>query len=115
MGKSLRCSVPKPGINEDQPPWFTIRPYIKNTVLRLHEELLDFALFMKHTEEEITARRKWVCTIGSACRAMWPSCKVRVFGSFFTGLSLPNGDVDIAILDVPCQPATAMKMLADHL
>jgi len=108
-------SDPKPGVSEDQPPWLVVRPYLENTVLRLHEELLDFAQFMKHTREEVVARRKWVRTIGNSCRALWPDCQVRVFGSFFTGLCLPNGDVDVAVLDVPCKPATAMKILADHM
>ena len=66
------------------------------------KELLDFAAFMKHTREEVKARREWVQTIASSARVLWPSCKIRVFGSFFTGLSLPNGDVDIAVLGVQC-------------
>mmetsp|Transcript_14255 Transcript_14255/g.33651 ORF Transcript_14255/g.33651 Transcript_14255/m.33651 type:complete len:475 (-) Transcript_14255:68-1492(-) len=102
-------------LDAEQPPWFVARPQIGNAVLRLHEELLDFSDFMKHTPEEILARREWVTTIGKACRALWPECQVRVFGSFFTGLSLPNGDVDIAVWDVPCSAPTAMKLLADHM
>uniref|UniRef100_A0A7S4RVS5 Polymerase nucleotidyl transferase domain-containing protein n=1 Tax=Alexandrium monilatum TaxID=311494 RepID=A0A7S4RVS5_9DINO len=105
----------RPAAEESQPPWFVPRPHLENAVLRLHEELLDFAQFMKHTNDEVHARRQWVRTIASACRTMWPQCQIRVFGSFFTGLSLPNGDVDVAILDVPCKPPTAMKMLADHM
>lgn len=108
-------AAPKAAIDEHMPPWFEARPHIENTVLRLHEELLDFVVFMQHSPEEVEARRDWVRTIGNACRSLWPSCEVRVFGSFFTGLSLPNGDVDIAILDVPCRPATAMKILADKM
>lgn len=102
-------------LEEPPPPWFVPRPHIENPVLRLHEELIDFADFMKHGPEEVKARRKWVATIKRACRALWQNCKVSVFGSFFTGLSLPNGDVDVAVLDVPCSPATAMKALAEHM
>ncbi|CAK0828557.1 unnamed protein product [Prorocentrum cordatum] len=98
-----------------QPPWFVARPGIDNVVLRLHEELLDFQEFMRHTDEEAQTRQEWVRTIGETCRSMWPSCQVRVFGSFYTGLSLPNGDVDVAVLDVPCKNTTAMKMLANAL
>merc|ERR1719247_1407554 len=108
-------SARRAAVDEHAPPWFEARPHIDNTVLRLHEELLDFVAFMQHSQEEVEARRDWVRTIGSACRALWPKCQVRVFGSFFTGLSLPNGDVDVAILDVPCKPATAMKLLADRM
>lgn len=102
-------------VDDGQPPWFVMRPHIDNTVLRLHEELLDFVHFMRHSREEVSARRAWVQTIGVACRKLWPQCQVRVFGSFFTGLSLPNADVDVAVLDVSCKPSTAMKMLADHM
>eukprot|EP00438_Fugacium_kawagutii_P031625 Skav216549 [mRNA] locus=scaffold1776:286596:287948:- [translate_table: standard] len=102
-------------VDEGQPPWFVSRPHIENTVLRLHEEILDFIDFMQHTREEIHARRKWVQSIKEACVALWPACKVVVFGSFFTGLSLPNGDVDVAVSEIPCKSGTAMKMLADHM
>lgn len=101
--------------DEGQPPWFVPRPHIENTVLRLHEEILDFVDFMQHTREENCARRKWVQSIKEACVALWPACKVSVFGSFFTGLSLPNGDVDVAVSEIPCKSGTAMKMLADHM
>ena len=102
-------------LDEGQPPWFVSRPHIENTVLRLHEEILDFVDFMQHTREEVQARRKWVQSIKEACVALWPACKVSVFGSFFTGLSLPNGDVDVAVSEVPCKSSTAMKMLADYM
>eukprot|EP00927_Polykrikos_kofoidii_P045647 TRINITY_DN39679_c0_g2_i1.p1 TRINITY_DN39679_c0_g2~~TRINITY_DN39679_c0_g2_i1.p1 ORF type:complete len:493 (-),score=97.32 TRINITY_DN39679_c0_g2_i1:78-1556(-) len=101
--------------DETQPPWFIMRPHIDNTLLRLHEEILDFVAFMKHTPKEKHARRDWVQTVTTACKAMWPDCKVRVFGSFYTGLSLPNADVDVAVLGVPCKPVTGMKMLAEHM
>jgi len=61
------------------------------------------------------SRRAWVQTIATACKTLWPDCKVRVFGSFSTGLSLPNGDVDVAVLGVGCKPATAMKILAEDM
>lgn len=100
---------------EGLPPWFEARPHIDNVILRLHEELLDLMNFMKHQQEEVEARESWVTTIGTCCRTLWPDCQVHVFGSYSTGLSLPNGDVDVAILDVPCEPAIAMKMLANHM
>lgn len=106
---------PKNAADEGLPPWFVMRPHIDNTVLRLHEELLDFMKFMQHTKEEVQKRRAWVQTIADHCRAMWPECKVRIFGSFYTGLSLPNGDVDISVIGVECKPATAMKMLTENM
>jgi len=102
-------------LNECQPPWFVQRTSIENAVLRLHEEILDFVEFMSHTREEVDARRNWVLTISTACKTLWPACQVSVFGSFYSGLSLPNGDVDVAVWDIPCKGTTAMKMLADYL
>jgi len=102
-------------VDENQPPWYVARPHLENVALRLHEELLDFVQFMKHTPEEVQARRNWVRTIGGVCRKLWPTSQIRIFGSFFTGLSLPNGDVDVAVLNVPCRPGTAMKILADTM
>mmetsp|Transcript_8267 Transcript_8267/g.10271 ORF Transcript_8267/g.10271 Transcript_8267/m.10271 type:complete len:479 (-) Transcript_8267:11-1447(-) len=113
--KTGMSSKRKRVVDEGQPPWFVPRPHIENAVLRLHEEILDFVDFMQHTREEIHARRKWVQSIKEACVALWPACKVSVFGSFFTGLSLPNGDVDVAVSEIPCKSGTAMKMLADHM
>lgn len=110
-----RPAPSRPASEDDQPPWFVMRPSIDNPVLRLHEELLDFFDFMQHTPHELTARREWVQTVTDCCRELWPGCKVRVFGSFYTGLSLPNGDVDIAVTDVPCKQGTAMKILADRM
>lgn len=106
---------PKRVVDEHQPPWYVARPHLDTVALRLHEEVLDFVHFMKHTPEEIEARRSWVRTIGGVCRTLWPQSEIRIFGSFFTGLSLPNGDVDVAVLNVPCRPGTAMKILADTM
>mmetsp|Transcript_43328 Transcript_43328/g.92755 ORF Transcript_43328/g.92755 Transcript_43328/m.92755 type:complete len:636 (-) Transcript_43328:232-2139(-) len=101
--------------DETLPPWFVERDHIDNVILRLHEELLDFLHFMKFTKGEVKARREFIRTIGLAARRLWPQSEVRIFGSFYTGLSLPNGDVDVAILNVPCRAGTAMKILADAM
>ena len=112
---TVKAKAKRREMDSGQPPWFVPRPHIENTVLRLHEELLDFVDFMQHTREEVQARRRWVQSIKEACVALWPCCKVVVFGSFFTGLSLPNGDVDVAVTEVGCKSGTAMKRLADHM
>jgi len=91
------------------------RPSLENAVLRLHEELLDFAHFMKHTPAEVQARTRWVKALKGACRKIWPSCKVQVFGSFFTGISLPNGDVDMVVTKMTDEPSVAMKKLGELL
>mmetsp|Transcript_91948 Transcript_91948/g.231189 ORF Transcript_91948/g.231189 Transcript_91948/m.231189 type:complete len:490 (-) Transcript_91948:113-1582(-) len=115
VGKGGGTSSRRAVVKENQPPWYVARPHLENVALRLHEELLDFDQFMKHTPEEIQARRDWVRTIGGVCRNLWPKSQIRIFGSFYTGLSLPNGDVDVAVLNVPCRPGTAMKILADTM
>lgn len=112
---SVGTATNKPDIDENAPPWLEVRPHLDNVVLRLHEEMIDFTNFMKFSPEEVQARRDWVKTIGAVCKKLWPECELRIFGSFFTGLSLPNGDVDVTVLNVPCKAGTAMKILADTM
>lgn len=115
MGCAAVAPSGRIAVDENQPPWFVMRPHVENVALRLHEELLDFMDFMKPTKFEVETRRNWVRTIAKAAKTLWPKCEVRIFGSFFTGLTLPNGDVDVSVLNCPCKPATGMKMLVDHM
>ena len=111
------CKLPAAGSKERDeaaPPWFLKRP-VKHPVLRLHEELLDFSGFMQPSACELCARKLWVRVIAASCHKLWPSCKVRVFGSFHTGLLLATGDVDVAVTSVPCTPDAAMNLLAEDL
>eukprot|EP00927_Polykrikos_kofoidii_P074915 TRINITY_DN7096_c0_g1_i1.p1 TRINITY_DN7096_c0_g1~~TRINITY_DN7096_c0_g1_i1.p1 ORF type:complete len:674 (-),score=133.78 TRINITY_DN7096_c0_g1_i1:87-2060(-) len=101
---------------EAPPPWFAIRDE-PSVTLRLHEELIDFSAFMRQSVKETAARNEWVDSIRFAAKSLWPSCEVSLFGSFATGLCLPNADVDVAItgIDDAIRVTTAMKQLAEKL
>lgn len=96
------------------PPWFFAREH-ESVNLRLHEELLDFTAFIRPTERELRARRRWVAQLDGAARSLWPACAVEVFGSSSTGLCLPSADVDVALCNVADRQTTAMKRLAERL
>eukprot|EP00811_Abedinium_folium_P024091 NODE_3381_length_2046_cov_3.501303.p1 GENE.NODE_3381_length_2046_cov_3.501303~~NODE_3381_length_2046_cov_3.501303.p1 ORF type:complete len:636 (+),score=231.68 NODE_3381_length_2046_cov_3.501303:95-2002(+) len=104
------------GDETDQPPpWY--HPRDQSSVnLHLHEELLDFASFMKPTDEEVNARHAWVARIEEVAQSMWPSSKAHLFGSTTTGLCLPCADVDISVTKpTGIRATTAMKRLAEKL
>jgi len=111
---------PKPAKAEDEvselPPWLVYRDEPSEVSLRLHEELLDFAAFMRPTIIESAARDAWTHTLQQASESLWPQARVHVFGSTATKLNLPNADVDVAIVNIEgVRATTAMKKLAELL
>eukprot|EP00931_Biecheleriopsis_adriatica_P064687 TRINITY_DN39422_c0_g1_i1.p1 TRINITY_DN39422_c0_g1~~TRINITY_DN39422_c0_g1_i1.p1 ORF type:complete len:651 (+),score=219.61 TRINITY_DN39422_c0_g1_i1:90-1955(+) len=98
------------------PPWFVCRDEPTAVSLRLHEELLDFAAFVRPTAAEAAARSGWLAAIEAAAKSLWAKAEVHIFGSSSTGLNLPSADVDIAISQVDgLRATTAMKQLAESL
>jgi DNA polymerase sigma len=98
------------------PPWFVPREFPLRASLRLHEELLDIASFLRPMPHEVAARLAWVASIEAAAKSIWSNCKVFIFGSTSTGLNLSCSDVDVAISDVEgLRATTAMKKLAEIL
>jgi len=103
-------------MGEPAPPWFVLWDGSSSVVLRLHEELLDFAAFACPTVEERIARSRWVAEIEAAVSSLWEGCTVHMFGSSSTGLCLPCADVDIAVNGLEgVRTTTAMKRLAERL
>lgn len=68
---------------------------------RLHEEILALLTWADLTEWELKKRLEVVARVGMVAKSLWPGCQVISFGSFYTGLTLPSGDVDICIDNVP--------------
>eukprot|EP00929_Paragymnodinium_shiwhaense_P061219 TRINITY_DN30572_c1_g2_i1.p1 TRINITY_DN30572_c1_g2~~TRINITY_DN30572_c1_g2_i1.p1 ORF type:complete len:647 (+),score=193.96 TRINITY_DN30572_c1_g2_i1:104-2044(+) len=115
LATQTRGAVADPAKSAPPPPWFVHRSE-PSVSLRLHEELLDFAAFIRPTPAESAARRSWLGAIEAAATALWPKCKVDMFGSTSTGLNLPNADVDVAVNDLTgVRSTTALKMLAEKL
>ena len=80
-------------------PW--IKPNSKchslKGMLKLHYEILDFYKFIQLTDTEIKLRNKTFNEIKDIIELNFPNYKCSLYGSFITGLSLPNSDIDILI------------------
>ena len=67
-------------------------------LLKFHYEILDFYYFIKLNEEEEQLRVKTYDFIKDIINENFPEYICGLYGSFKTGLSLPNSDIDILIL-----------------
>ena len=79
--------------------WCTSRRYNGTApLLLLHEELLDFWHAFRPTHGERAARVDLVRRMSDVVHSVWPSARVQPFGSYETGLYLPESDVDLICL-----------------
>eukprot|EP01053_Blabericola_migrator_P002180 Blabericola_migrator_1__2179@NODE_15_length_23605_cov_67_423868_g12_i0_p6_GENE_NODE_15_length_23605_cov_67_423868_g12_i0NODE_15_length_23605_cov_67_423868_g12_i0_p6_ORF_typecomplete_len645_score88_87NTP_transf_2/PF01909_23/1_7e12PAP_assoc/PF03828_19/2_6e08_NODE_15_length_23605_cov_67_423868_g12_i0802014 len=81
--------------------WWSQQPF----TWRLHHEVAAFACWSELTSFEVRQRQEVIARVYFVVKTIWPTCEVQPFGSFVTGLSLPCGDMDICINDVPCSKA----------
>ena len=81
-------------------PW--IKPdsqfHCQTGMAKLHCEILDFYHFIQLNNEEKELRNKTYNDIKNIIEENFPDCTCELYGSFKTGLSLPNSDIDILIL-----------------
>ena len=61
-------------------------------LLRLHEEILDFAAFVAPTPAERCAAEAALASLVAVVAAVFPGAAVEVFGSRANGLVLPTSD-----------------------
>lgn len=73
------------------PPMMSVRLY------RLHYEILQFYQYMIPNEAEHALRQQVVNHITHVIHQYLPSATVDVYGSYKTGLYLPNSDIDIIV------------------
>lgn len=66
-------------------------------VVGLHEEIEDFISFMEPTQVEQAMRDDVVRRIRDIITELWPGSKLETFGSYDTGLYLPDGDIDMVV------------------
>jgi DNA polymerase sigma len=69
-------------------------------LLRLHEEILDFAAFMSPTPSEIVIAQQAFTVIRDLIVELFPGARVEVFGSRSNGLVLPSSDWDLVLFGV---------------
>eukprot|EP01054_Gregarina_sp_Poly1_P000269 Gregarina_sp_Poly_1__268@NODE_1065_length_5196_cov_51_378826_g740_i0_p2_GENE_NODE_1065_length_5196_cov_51_378826_g740_i0NODE_1065_length_5196_cov_51_378826_g740_i0_p2_ORF_typecomplete_len665_score68_92NTP_transf_2/PF01909_23/4_3e14NTP_transf_2/PF01909_23/1_6e04PAP_assoc/PF03828_19/2_4e07_NODE_1065_length_5196_cov_51_378826_g740_i031395133 len=92
--------------------WWSEQPF----TWRLHHEISAFACWAELTSYEIRRRQEVLARVHFIAKTLWPECEMVPFGSFVTGLCLPDGDMDICICNVPCsKPADAVQTLARAL
>lgn len=64
---------------------------------RLHAETVAAVQWLELSPEELLLRQRVTARVSVIASHLWPRCKTQLFGSLFTGLSLPNGDLDLCL------------------
>lgn len=64
----------------------------------MHNEIIDFYFYIRPSEENKKKRKIAVERIVSFIKEYVHVCEVKEFGSYATGLYLPNADVDLVVL-----------------
>lgn len=52
------------------------------------------------TKEEKLLKLKSVIKLEMIVKSIYPNCKMEIFGSFVTGLSIPSSDIDVCFMDI---------------
>ncbi|ORZ34869.1 hypothetical protein BCR44DRAFT_1435311 [Catenaria anguillulae PL171] len=79
------------------PVWSEGKDYSEDPSRRLHEEIVDFAAYMRSTPDETRLRETVLHAVESIVRSVWRTAEVHTFGSFVTGLYLPHSDLDVTV------------------
>lgn len=66
-------------------------------ILPVHQGLMDLYEKISPSPEEHAMRLVLIKDITSIVQKLWPCAVVEVFGSFCTGLYLPDGDIDLVV------------------
>lgn len=70
-------------------------------LITLHNEIISYRDFVTPDQVELDARKEVLERVRKIASELWPKSKTEVFGSFATGLCLPESDVDISVFNVP--------------
>lgn len=79
-------------------PWRNPDYNYGDGVIGLHEEIDHFYKYILPTPCEHVVRNELVKRIENLVHDLWPQAVVEIFGSFRTGLQLPNSDIDLVVL-----------------
>ena len=89
-------------------------PPSRAALLRLHEEVLDFAAFVSPTPSEVAIAGRALTATHTVLIRLFPAARIEVFGSRAQGLVLPTSDWDLVLLGVPPN-AAVMNRIASEL
>lgn len=70
---------------------------IANPMTRLHNEILEYAKHIMPSTRELNLRERSVEIVRDVVKKLWKDAEVNVFGSYATGLSLFNSDIDVVV------------------
>lgn len=82
----------------DRRPWHMPNYNYGDGIIGLHEEINHFYEYILPTPCEHAVRIEVVKRVESLIHDLWPQALVEIFGSFRTGLFLPNSDIDLVVL-----------------
>lgn len=97
-------------------PWMRERTGYahKNLYLCLHEEIMDFVVFMSPSPDELALRSSLVREMTALVASLWDGATLATFGSHETQMFLPNSDIDMVIFGTPSGTAPLFE-LAERL
>lgn len=72
---------------------------IKNPNVRLHNELIEFTNYISPSKEDYNKRTNAIKHLEKILKSEMKGVEVKPFGSFVTGLYLPNADIDMVVFD----------------
>jgi hypothetical protein len=85
------------------------------TTQRLHSDILNFCKQVDTLMEPKQAQLNQTFSLISAlARELWPSCRVELYGSYATGLSIPSSDVDVVICGIDCADGSPLSYVHSH-
>ena len=98
-------------------PWIKHNKQYKRGSEGLTEEIHDFLRYIETTPEEHYMRRTVVKRIKKVIKDVFPHAKIRVFGSYKTGLYLPTSDIDVSVImeDLDTKDKVQSKKALDSL
>ncbi|RUS16843.1 hypothetical protein BC937DRAFT_90733 [Endogone sp. FLAS-F59071] len=82
------------------------KTYDEKVTQKLQIEIMEFERYILPTPNEWAVREWLVNRVTEVVTSIWPSAKVRPFGSYCTGLSLPTSDIDLSIYLDQKQPVS---------
>lgn len=95
-------------------PWMGDRTgyFNKNLYLCLHEEVMDFVVFMSPSEDELALRSSLISEMSALVASLWDGAALETFGSHHTQMFLPNSDIDMVIFGIPSGTGPLFELAA---
>jgi len=90
-----------------------VSPPASCALLRLHEEVLDFAAFASPTPDEAAIAARALGVVQAELVRLFPRARIEVFGSRANGLVLPTSDWDLALFNVPPTPQNMRRIASE--